>query len=116
MYKNGYDRVFVICINCYFRMGYLCGANNVMTIFIAPECFSLYFYLFFGYTKRDVCSNEAAMKYLLMGRASFSILVYEIELQEIVNSLINIPMYNSLGISIALISMLSPQIFQKWGY
>nr|VDD26847.1 unnamed protein product [Brassica rapa] len=54
------------------------------------------------------------MKYLLMGGASSSILVHgfswlygssggEIELQEIVNGLINTQMYNSPGISIALI-------------
>ncbi|THU42483.1 hypothetical protein C4D60_Mb00t10800 [Musa balbisiana] len=58
------------------------------------ECFSLCSYLLSGYTKRDVRSNEATMKYLLMGGASSSILVHgfswlygssggEIELQEI---------------------------------
>ncbi|KAK4381461.1 NAD(P)H-quinone oxidoreductase subunit A, chloroplastic [Sesamum angolense] len=60
---------------------------------------------------KDVRSNEATMKYLLMGGASSSILVHgslgyirgEIELQEIVNGLINTQMYNSQGISIALI-------------
>ncbi|XP_047259085.1 NAD(P)H-quinone oxidoreductase subunit 2 A, chloroplastic-like, partial [Capsicum annuum] len=66
------------------------------------------------YTKKDVWSNESTMKYLLMGGASSSILVHgfswlygssggEIELQEIVNGLINKQMYNSPGISIALI-------------
>ncbi|PHT50441.1 hypothetical protein CQW23_10188 [Capsicum baccatum] len=66
------------------------------------------------YTKKDVRSNEATMKYLLMGGASSSILVHsfswlygsswgEIELQEIVNGLINTQMYNSPRISIALI-------------
>ncbi|KAK6767547.1 hypothetical protein RDI58_014288 [Solanum bulbocastanum] len=59
-----------------------------------PECFSLCSYLLSGYTKKDVRSNEATMKYLLMGGASSSILVHgfswlygssggEIELQEI---------------------------------
>ncbi|THU42444.1 hypothetical protein C4D60_Mb00t14620 [Musa balbisiana] len=33
-------------------------------------------YLLSGYTKRDVRSNEATMKYLLMGGASSSILVH----------------------------------------
>lgn len=77
---------------------FLCGANDL--IFVAPECFSLCSYLLSGYTKRDVRSNEATTKYLLMGGASSSILVHglswlyglsggEIELQEIVNSLIN---------------------------
>nr|QXI85235.1 NADH-plastoquinone oxidoreductase subunit 2 [Sinogentiana striata]QXI85250.1 NADH-plastoquinone oxidoreductase subunit 2 [Sinogentiana striata] len=93
---------------------FLCGANDFITIFVAPECFSLCSYLLSGYTKKDVRSNEATMKYLLMGGASSSILVHafswlygssggEIELQEIVNGLIKTQMYNSPGISIALI-------------
>nr|YP_010636539.1 NADH-plastoquinone oxidoreductase subunit 2 [Saxifraga angustata]YP_010636554.1 NADH-plastoquinone oxidoreductase subunit 2 [Saxifraga angustata]YP_010637821.1 NADH-plastoquinone oxidoreductase subunit 2 [Saxifraga consanguinea]YP_010637836.1 NADH-plastoquinone oxidoreductase subunit 2 [Saxifraga consanguinea]WBQ49011.1 NADH-plastoquinone oxidoreductase subunit 2 [Saxifraga angustata]WBQ49026.1 NADH-plastoquinone oxidoreductase subunit 2 [Saxifraga angustata]WBQ50463.1 NADH-plastoquinone o len=93
---------------------FLCGANDLITIFVAPECFSLCSYLLSGYTKKDVRSNEATTKYLLMGGASSSILVHgfswlygssggEIALQEIVNGLINTQMYNSPGISIALI-------------
>ncbi|PHU02759.1 Photosystem II CP43 reaction center protein [Capsicum chinense] len=68
----------------------------------APECFSLCSYLLSGYTKKDVRSNEATMKYLLMGGASSSILVHgfswlygssggDIELQEATGSL------NSMG-------------------
>ncbi|GJN41256.1 hypothetical protein PR202_gn00603 [Eleusine coracana subsp. coracana] len=48
---------------------FLCGANDLITIFVAPECFSLCSYLLSGYTKRDLRSNEATMKYLLMGGA-----------------------------------------------
>ncbi|BAS89664.1 Os04g0473025, partial [Oryza sativa Japonica Group] len=55
---------------------FLCGANDLITIFVAPECFSLCSYLLSGYTKRDLRSNEATMKYLLMGGASSSILVH----------------------------------------
>nr|AHG24654.1 NADH-plastoquinone oxidoreductase subunit 2 [Erodium foetidum subsp. foetidum] len=111
---------------------FLCGANDLITIFVAPECFSLCSYLLSGYTKKDVRSNEAIMKYLLMGGASSSILVHafswlyglsggEIELQEIVNGLINTQMYNSPGISIALIFItvgigfkLSPAPSHQW--
>nr|YP_010428428.1 NADH-plastoquinone oxidoreductase subunit 2 [Dicranostigma leptopodum]YP_010428443.1 NADH-plastoquinone oxidoreductase subunit 2 [Dicranostigma leptopodum]USN94283.1 NADH-plastoquinone oxidoreductase subunit 2 [Dicranostigma leptopodum]USN94284.1 NADH-plastoquinone oxidoreductase subunit 2 [Dicranostigma leptopodum] len=111
---------------------FLCGANDFITIFVAPECFSLCSYLLSGYTKRDVRSNEATTKYLLMGGASSSILVHgfswlygssggEIELQEIVNGLINTQMYNSPGISIALIFItvgigfkLSPAPSHQW--
>nr|YP_010287088.1 NADH-plastoquinone oxidoreductase subunit 2 [Hydrocharis chevalieri]YP_010287106.1 NADH-plastoquinone oxidoreductase subunit 2 [Hydrocharis chevalieri]UKT61102.1 NADH-plastoquinone oxidoreductase subunit 2 [Hydrocharis chevalieri]UKT61103.1 NADH-plastoquinone oxidoreductase subunit 2 [Hydrocharis chevalieri] len=111
---------------------FLCGANDSITIFVAPECFSLCSYLLSGYAKRDVRSNEATTKYLLMGGASSSILVHgfswlyglsggEIELQEIVNGLINTQMYNSPGISIALISItvgigfkLSSVPFHQW--
>ncbi|KAL5555599.1 hypothetical protein UlMin_037835 [Ulmus minor] len=98
---------------------FLCGSNDLITIFVAPECF-------------NVRSNEATMKYLLMGGASSSILVHgfswlygssggEIELQEIVNGPINTQMYNSPGISIALIFItvgigfkLSPAPSHQW--
>ncbi|XBI38251.1 hypothetical protein VPH35_123339 [Triticum aestivum] len=97
---------------------FLCGANDLITIFVAPECFSLCSYLLSGYNKRYLRSNEATMKYLLMGGASSSILI---ELQKIVNGLINTQMYNSPGISIALISIivglgfkLSPAPFHQW--
>nr|YP_009309410.1 NADH dehydrogenase subunit 2 [Pogostemon stellatus]YP_009309425.1 NADH dehydrogenase subunit 2 [Pogostemon stellatus]YP_009654553.1 NADH-plastoquinone oxidoreductase subunit 2 [Pogostemon cablin]YP_009654568.1 NADH-plastoquinone oxidoreductase subunit 2 [Pogostemon cablin]YP_010466351.1 NADH-plastoquinone oxidoreductase subunit 2 [Pogostemon septentrionalis]YP_010466366.1 NADH-plastoquinone oxidoreductase subunit 2 [Pogostemon septentrionalis]AKM21470.1 NADH dehydrogenase subunit 2 [Pogost len=111
---------------------FLCGANDLITIFVAPECFSLCSYLLSGYTKKDVRSNEATMKYLLIGGASSSILVHgfswlyglsggETELQEIVNGLINTQMYNSPGISIALIFItvgigfkLSPAPSHQW--
>ncbi|KAK7296844.1 hypothetical protein VNO77_49581 [Canavalia gladiata] len=111
---------------------FLCGANDLITIFVAPECFSLCSYLLSGYTKKDIRSNEATTKYLLMGGASSSILVYgfswlygssggEIELQEIVNGLINTQMYNSPGILIALIFItvgigfkLSPAPSHQW--
>nr|YP_010132593.1 NADH-plastoquinone oxidoreductase subunit 2 [Vicia cracca]QQD90279.1 NADH-plastoquinone oxidoreductase subunit 2 [Vicia cracca] len=111
---------------------FLCSANDLLTIFVALECFSLCSCLLSGYTKKDVRSNEATMKYLLMGGASSSILVHgfswlygssggEIELQEIVNGLINTQMYNSPEISIALIFItvgigfkLSPVPSHQW--
>nr|YP_009141761.1 NADH-plastoquinone oxidoreductase subunit 2 [Vicia sativa]AIL56286.1 NADH-plastoquinone oxidoreductase subunit 2 [Vicia sativa] len=111
---------------------FLCSANDLITIFVALECFSLCSYLLSGYTKKDVRSNEATMKYLLMGGASSSILVHgfswlygssggEIELQEIVNGLITTQMYNSPGIFIALICItvgigfkLSPAPSHQW--
>ncbi|CAK8541866.1 unnamed protein product [Lathyrus sativus] len=111
---------------------FLCSANDLITIFVALECLSLCSYLLSGYTKKDVRSNEATMKYLLMGGASSSILVHgfswlygssggEMELQEIVNGLINTQMYNSPGISIALIFItvgigfkLSPAPSHQW--
>ncbi|PIN07700.1 hypothetical protein CDL12_19730 [Handroanthus impetiginosus] len=65
---------------------FLCGGNDLITIFVTPECF-------------NVRSYEATMKHLLIGGASSSIQVdgffwlyglsgEEIELQEIVNDLI----------------------------
>nr|AND48027.1 subunit 2 of NADH-plastoquinone oxidoreductase [Sphagnum australe] len=96
---------------------FLCGANDLITIFVALECLSLCSYLLSGYTKKDVRSNEAVMKYLLMGGISSSILAYgfswlyglsggETQLQEVINGLINTRMYNSSGAFIGLICII----------
>lgn len=46
---------------------FLSGANELVTIFVALETLSISSYLLTGYTKRDPRSNEAALKYLLIG-------------------------------------------------
>jgi len=55
---------------------FLCGANDLLTLFVALECLSLSSYLLAGYSKLDIRSNEAAIKYLLMGGGSSAILAY----------------------------------------
>ena len=93
---------------------FLCGANDLITIFVSLECLSLCSYLLAGYTKKDVRSNEAVMKYLLIGGTSSSILAYgfswlyglsggEFQLQKIANGLVNTEMYNFSGSLIGLI-------------
>nr|UGN11423.1 NADH dehydrogenase subunit B [Calyptothecium philippinense] len=97
---------------------FLCGANDLITIFVSLECLSLCSYLLSGYTKKDVRSNEAVMKYLLIGGTSSSILIYgfswlyglsagEFQLQKIANGLINTEMYNSSGTLLALIFIIA---------
>nr|QWW93083.1 NADH-plastoquinone oxidoreductase subunit 2 [Fossombronia mylioides] len=96
---------------------FLCGANDLVTIFVSLECLSLCSYLLCGYTKRDIRSNEAAIKYLLIGGTSSSILAYgfswlyglsggEINIEKIINGLLNAQMYNSYGSFIAFICIL----------
>ncbi|MBA0787513.1 hypothetical protein Gotri_025504 [Gossypium trilobum] len=55
---------------------FLCGTKDLITIFVALECFSLCSYLLSRYTKKYVRSNEATTKYLLMGGEISSILVH----------------------------------------
>nr|YP_009258474.1 subunit 2 of NADH-plastoquinone oxidoreductase [Netrium digitus]ANI25478.1 subunit 2 of NADH-plastoquinone oxidoreductase [Netrium digitus] len=55
---------------------FVCGANDLIILFVSLETLSLSSYLLAGYSKKDIRSNEAAMKYLLMGGASSSILAY----------------------------------------
>lgn len=93
---------------------FLCGANDLVTIFVSLECLSLCSYLLCSYTKKDIRSNEAAIKYLLIGGISSSILAYgfswlyglsggETNIQKIVNGILDTQMFHSTGIFIALI-------------
>jgi NAD(P)H-quinone oxidoreductase subunit 2 len=55
---------------------FLAGANELVMIFVALETLSISSYLLTGYMKRDPRSNEAALKYLLIGAASSAIFLY----------------------------------------
>ncbi len=55
---------------------FLSGASDLVTIFVALETLSISSYLLTGYMKRDPRSNEAALKYLLIGSASSAIFLY----------------------------------------
>ncbi len=59
---------------------FLSGANELVTIFVSLETLSISSYLLTGYMKRDPRSNEAALKYLLIGAASSAIFLYGISL------------------------------------
>jgi NAD(P)H-quinone oxidoreductase subunit 2 len=59
---------------------FLCGANELVTIFISLETLSISSYLMTGYTKRDTRSNEAALKYLLIGASSSAVFLYGVSL------------------------------------
>jgi NAD(P)H-quinone oxidoreductase subunit 2 len=55
---------------------FLSGANELVMIFVALETLSISSYLMTGYMKRDSRSNEAALKYLLIGAASSAVFLY----------------------------------------
>ncbi|NES95241.1 MAG: NAD(P)H-quinone oxidoreductase subunit N [Desertifilum sp. SIO1I2] len=55
---------------------FLSGANELVTIFISLETLSISSYLLTGYMKRDPRSNEAALKYLLIGASSSAVFLY----------------------------------------
>lgn len=55
---------------------FLSGADELVTIFVSLETLSISSYLLTGYAKRDPRSNEAALKYLLIGAASSAIFLY----------------------------------------
>jgi NAD(P)H-quinone oxidoreductase subunit 2 len=59
---------------------FLAGADELVMIFVALETLSISSYLLTGYMKRDPRSNEAALKYLLIGAASSAIFLYGVSL------------------------------------
>ena len=54
----------------------LCGATDLVSIFISLETLSVSSYLLSGYMKRDARSSEAALKYLLVGSAAAAVFLY----------------------------------------
>jgi NAD(P)H-quinone oxidoreductase subunit 2 len=71
-----------ICIMLTATLGgmFLCGASELVMIFVSLEMLSISSYLMTGYMKRDPRSNEAALKYLLIGAASSAIFLYGMSL------------------------------------
>ncbi|MEL6780585.1 MAG: NAD(P)H-quinone oxidoreductase subunit N [Cyanobacteria bacterium J06597_16] len=59
---------------------FLSGADELVTVFVSLETLSISSYLLTGYMKRDPRSNEAALKYLLIGAASAAIFLYGMSL------------------------------------
>jgi NAD(P)H-quinone oxidoreductase subunit 2 len=93
---------------------FLSGANELTMIFISLEMLSISSYLMTGYMKRDPRSNEAALKYLLIGAASSAIFLYsmsllyglsggETNLNAIAAAITDATGGQSLGLAIALV-------------
>jgi NAD(P)H-quinone oxidoreductase subunit 2 len=106
----------IFFINAVISSLFLCGANDLITLFVALESLSLSSYLLSGYSKLDIRSNEAIMKYFLLGSASSAIIAYgfswlyglsqgEVEFSKIFFGL-SLFVDNSLSINIALILIL----------
>lgn len=58
----------------------LSGSTDLVMVFVALETLSISSYLMAGYAKRDPRSNEAALKYLLIGVSSTAIFLYGMSL------------------------------------
>lgn len=93
---------------------FLSGASELVMIFISLETLSISSYLLTGYTKRDPRSNEAALKYLLIGASSTAVFLYGVsllyglsggqtELSAIANGIATAKVGQSLGLVIALV-------------
>lgn len=70
----------VILLSATLGAMFLTGADEMVMVFVSLETLSISSYLLSGYTKRDPRSNEAALKYLLVGAASSAIFLYGMSL------------------------------------
>ena len=61
-------------------MYFLATGNDLITLFIGLELMAVSFYVLVGFNRNSKRSNEAAMKYLLLGGFSSGILVYGMSL------------------------------------
>jgi NAD(P)H-quinone oxidoreductase subunit 2 len=102
---------------------FLCSANELVMIFISLEMLSISSYLMTGYMKRDPRSNEAALKYLLIGASSSAIFLYglsllyglsggETQLSAIAANLTDVSGGQSLGLAISLVFVVAGIAFK----
>jgi NAD(P)H-quinone oxidoreductase subunit 2 len=101
---------------------FLCGANELVMIFISLEMLSISSYLMTGYMKRDPRSNEAALKYLLIGASSSAIFLYGLSLlyglsggkTQLTDIAAQVSNFNgpSLGLAIALVFVIAGIAFK----
>lgn len=102
---------------------FLSGANELTMVFISLEMLSISSYLMTGYMKRDPRSNEAALKYLLIGAASSAIFLYglsllyglsggETNLNVIATKVTEINGVQSLGLAVSLVFIIAGIAFK----
>jgi NAD(P)H-quinone oxidoreductase subunit 2 len=102
---------------------FLSAADELVTIFVSLETLSISSYLLTGYMKRDPRSNEAALKYLLIGASSSAVFLYgisllyglsggETHLSKINQSLANLGSGEPLGLVIALVFVIAGIAFK----
>lgn len=102
---------------------FLSGASELVMIFVALETLSISSYLLTGYMKRDPRSNEAALKYLLIGAASSAIFLYgssllyglsggETRLNAIATSIVSDGTEAPIGLVVALVFVIAGIAFK----
>lgn len=78
----GYDKgeVYALILFATFGMLTMVGANDLITVFIGLETMSICMYVLAGLIRESKQSNEAALKYFLLGAFSTGFLLYGIAL------------------------------------
>lgn len=101
----------------------LSAATELVTIFVSLETLSISSYMMTGYMKRDPRSNEAALKYLLIGAVSSAVFLYgvsllyglsggETKLEAIATGIATAPGNLSLALLVSLVFIISGIAFK----
>ncbi|MFQ5817048.1 MAG: NADH-quinone oxidoreductase subunit N [Terriglobia bacterium] len=89
-------------------MMFIAGGTDLITLFIGLELMALSFYVLVGYLRANRRSNEAAVKYFLLGAFSSGILVYGFSLLYGISGSTNI---NDIAVVVAQRGLGDPIVF-----
>ncbi len=80
--EGDYDRgeFYFLLLSSLLGMVVMASARDLLTIFVALETLSIPAYLLAGWSKRDLKSNEAAIKYYLLGVLASAVMLYGMSL------------------------------------
>ncbi|MEX0869632.1 MAG: NADH-quinone oxidoreductase subunit N [Nitriliruptoraceae bacterium] len=76
-------------------------ANDLITLFVALEVFSLALYVLAGLARRDRRSQEASLKYFLLGAVASAILLYGMALTYVATGSVDLP---TIGRTVGLVT------------
>jgi NADH-quinone oxidoreductase subunit N len=71
---------YSLILFCVVGMMFMASGVDLLTLFISLELMAVSVYILVGYFRRDKKSNEAAMKYFLLGAFSSGVLLYGISM------------------------------------
>lgn len=71
---------YLLLLSSLLGMVVMCSARDLIGIFVALELLSIPAYMLAGWRKRDLKSNEAALKYYLLGVLASAVMLYGMSL------------------------------------
>ena len=76
--NTNYGEYYTLMLFCIVGMMLMVSGNDLIVVFLGLETFSIALYVLVGFFKNDSKSNEAALKYFLLGAFSSAIFLYGI--------------------------------------
>ena len=71
---------YVLVVMSALGMMFMSSANDLLTLFVSLEFSTLGFYILVGYLREDLASNEAGLKFFILGVFAAGLLAYGISL------------------------------------